>query len=115
MEHITLQKFEKTLHERLKTLQGHIATANHSILESNCQSGDQADMISANTQRMLNNSLLNQYELEVRDIINSLEKIKHNTFGTCEMCGDDIDEERLWIKPHAKYCILCREIYEKSL
>lgn len=115
MECKTLQKFQKTLKERLTTLQGHIATANHTIIESSCQSGDQADMISANTQWMLNSSLLNQYELEVRDIMNSLEKIKHNTFGVCEMCGDDIDEERLWIKPHAKYCIVCREIYEKSL
>lgn len=111
----TIQKFQKALEERLTILETHIATANDSIIESSSQSGDQADMISANTQCILDSSILHQYELELQDIMNSLEKIKHNAFGICEMCGDDIDEERLWIKPHAKYCIVCREIYEKSL
>ena len=30
------------------------------------------------------------------------------------MCEEKIQEERLKIKPFAKYCIMCREIIEKE-
>ena len=30
------------------------------------------------------------------------------------MCEDEIDIERLKVKPNAKYCITCREIIEKN-
>ncbi|MCE3047771.1 RNA polymerase-binding protein DksA [Helicobacter kayseriensis] len=116
MERKTLEKFKKTLEERLSILESHIAIANDSLLEINHQThGDQADMISANSQGMLNASLLHQYEVEAKAIQSSLQKIENGLFGICEMCGDDIDENRLWVKPHAQYCIICREIYEKSM
>lgn len=115
MDKKTLQYFKKTLEKRMEILQNHICSATHSIVELSSQSsGDQADIISTNTQGMLNCSILSQCEAELRDINYSLAKIRNSSFGICEMCGDDIDEERLKIKPHAKYCIICREIYEKS-
>lgn len=111
----TLGRFQQTLQERLSVLQNHIETANNSLLEINHQThGDQADMISANTQGMLDSSLLHQYQIEVQAIQDALRKIQDGVFGICEMCGDDIDEKRLDIKPHAQYCIICREIYEKT-
>ncbi len=116
MKKNTLQKFKKALEVRLGTLQGHIRAATDSLLELNHQPlKDQIDVISANSQGILNHSLLYQHEQELFDIKKSLDKIQKGEFGICEMCGDNIDEERLWIKPHAKYCIICREIYEKSL
>ncbi|WP_207935231.1 TraR/DksA C4-type zinc finger protein, partial [Helicobacter cinaedi] len=54
------------------------------------------------------------YHNEMRDIRNSLQKLKDGIFGICEMCDDEIDVERFKVKPHAKYCINCRELYEKS-
>lgn len=115
MDKTTLQYFKTTLETRMEVLQNHIHTVTHSITELHTQtSGDHADIISTNTQGMLNCSILSQCEAELRDINYSLSKIRKNTFGICEMCGDDIDEERLKIKPHAKYCIICREIYEKA-
>lgn len=110
-----LEKFQKILEERREVLHAHINTANHSIAEIHDQSlSDHADFTSANSQGMLNSSILQQYENELKDIALSLEKIKNKTFGICQMCGDEIDEARLEIKPHARYCIICREIYEKS-
>lgn len=52
---------------------------------------------------------------EIAEIEASLSKIDNNTFGICEMCEEDIDIERLKVKPHAKYCIICREIFEKAI
>lgn len=110
-----LEKFKKILEERRELLHTHIHTANHSIAEIHTQAlSDHADFTSANSQGMLNTSILQQYENELKDIGISLEKIKNKTFGICQMCGDEIDEARLEIKPHARYCIVCREIYEKN-
>ena len=116
MKKDTLNRFKKTLQTRLNTLQTSIHAPTNSLLELNHQTlKDQVDVISANSQGILDRSLLHQYEQEISDIKKSLDKIQRGAFGICEMCGDDIDEERLQIKPHAKYCIICREIYEKSL
>lgn len=110
-----LEKFRKILEDRREVLHTHINTANHSIAEIHDQSlSDHADITSANSQGILTHSILNQYENELKDIALSLEKIKNKTFGICQMCGDEIDEARLEIKPHARYCIVCREIYEKT-
>ena len=51
---------------------------------------------------------------EIDDIDYALTKIKNKTYGICEMCNDEIDIERLKFKPHAKYCIDCREHVEKT-
>lgn len=110
-----LKKFQKILQDRKEIILTHINTANNSIAQIREESlNDHADVTSANSQEMLNNSLLVQYKTELKHIDLSLERIKNKTFGICQMCGDEIDEARLEIKPHARYCIICREIYEKS-
>ena len=42
------------------------------------------------------------------------EKIANKTYGICDMCEEEIGIPRLKVKPHAKYCIACREIIEKT-
>lgn len=110
-----LRKFKKILEDRRETILTHITTATHSITQIREESlNDHADVASANSQEALNNSLLIQYEAELNHIERSLERIKNKTFGICQMCGEEIGEARLEIKPHARYCIICREIYEKK-
>lgn len=110
-----LERFKKVLEKRKDMILAHINTANHSIAQIREESLiDHADITSATSQEMLNNSLLMQYETELKHIDLSLERIKNKSFGICQMCGDEIDEARLEIKPHARYCIICREIYEKN-
>ncbi len=56
---------------------------------------------------------LNQKK-ELAEIEEALKKIEEGTYGICEMCDEPIGEERLKIKPYAKYCIICRQIIEKE-
>ena len=58
-------------------------------------------------------NILELQKTEINDIDYALTKIKNKTYGICEMCDDEIDIERLKIKPHARYCIDCREHVEK--
>jgi len=46
-------------------------------------------------------------ELRLRDISFALEKIEKGTYGKCENCGKNIDEERLKVLPEARECGKC--------
>jgi DnaK suppressor protein len=76
--------------------------------------GDEADHASISTDRLIEEAINQQLTKELQEIEYSLGKIKNRTYGICEMCEEDISFQRLKVKPHAKYCITCREIVEKS-
>ena len=43
-------------------------------------------------------------ELKLKDINSALGKIGKGTYGICEKCGNEIEEERLKTIPEAKFC-----------
>lgn len=108
-------KLKKILENRLEEILVCIDVNNSSIDEL-CKMGlnDTTDIVSANLQNNLNSLLIQKNDKEVKEIIKALKKITDNVYGVCEMCDEMIDIERLKIKPHAKFCIKCREIYERE-
>lgn len=63
-----------------------------------------------------NISILRNKQIEELNEINiALKKIENKTYGICEMCDDKIEVQRLKAKPHARFCVECRPIYEQSL
>ena len=63
-----------------------------------------------------NISALRNKQIEELDEINiALKKIENKTYGICEMCDDKIELGRLKVKPHARFCVECRPVYEQSL
>jgi DnaK suppressor protein len=63
-------------------------------------------------------SIIGSYKMEeLRDIENAINKLKTapELYGICERCGADIGRERLLVKPHALYCLSCREIVEQPV
>lgn len=75
---------------------------------------DEGDFASVSNNNLVETAIGNQQELELAEIEIALMKIKDNVYGICEMCEEDIGFQRLKVKPHAKYCIDCREIAEKK-
>lgn len=75
---------------------------------------DEGDYASASNDNMVENAIGLQQMHELEEIEAALSKIKSNQYGICEMCEDDIGFQRLKVKPHAKYCIICRPIVEKN-
>ncbi|NVJ52567.1 MAG: RNA polymerase-binding protein DksA [Campylobacteraceae bacterium] len=76
--------------------------------------GDEADIaeISLDTHNL---SLLREKQVEeLREIEHALKKIENGTYNVCEMCDEPVGLKRLRAKPHAKYCIECRGIFEKE-
>lgn len=110
-----LQNFEKSLKEWElqieKNLQG--ALNEISSLREDCPM-DEGDHSSANAEYMITEAIGNQQNQELAEIRHALKKFSIGNYGICEMCDEEIDIERLRVKPHAKYCIICRGIVEKS-
>jgi DnaK suppressor protein len=62
-----------------------------------------------------NLNILRERQLrDLQEIDLSLRKIQNNTYGICEMCDGPIGIKRLKVKPHARFCIECREFFEKQ-
>lgn len=75
---------------------------------------DDADFAVMSNSNIVENAISEQQTKELREIEVSLLKISQGIYGKCEMCEDLISIARLKVKPHAKYCIDCREIAEKQ-
>lgn len=76
---------------------------------------DEADQVAMHIKNTLDGSIFERHNTELKYIESALYKIEQDSYGICEMCDEPIAKDRLKAKPHAKYCIVCREIVEKNL
>lgn len=51
-----------------------------------------------------NTAILKELEIRLGDINLAIEKIDKGTYGVCEECGAEIEEERLEANPSARTC-----------
>ena len=79
-----------------------------------CEVNDEGDYASISNDNLVENAIGMQQLEELNEIEIALDKIKLKQYGVCDMCEDDIGFQRLKVKPHAKYCIICRPIVEKN-
>jgi len=75
---------------------------------------DEGDYAAASAETMVDSAILEQQRKELAEIDLALDKIKHGTYGVCEMCEEPIGRARLEVKNFARFCITCREINEKE-
>lgn len=103
------------LENRLKYLYSVSITLENNLKEMlSLKLNENTDIISTQSQLHFDDSMLERHQIEIVEIAHSLSKFETNEYGICEMCEDEIGIERLYAKPHAKYCIGCREVYEKK-
>ncbi|WP_423902625.1 RNA polymerase-binding protein DksA [Campylobacter showae] len=110
-----LEQFKALLLERKAQIAKNILDSSNEMAGLR-QSGvsDEFDIASVNADQLIEQSVSAQQRQELAEIDVSLRKIADKTYGICEMCEEDIGLARLRVKPHAKYCITCREIVEKT-
>lgn len=76
---------------------------------------DEADEAAMSMKNTLDGLIFKHHHKELEYIERALEKIENGEYGICEMCDEPISIQRLKAKPHARFCIICREIVEKDL
>lgn len=82
---------------------------------SNMDLNDEADFAAASRDYTNDTHIKNQQLKELGLINHALLKIENSTYtGLCEMCDSEITIKRLRVKPHAKFCIDCRNYIDKK-
>lgn len=110
-----LKFFKETLEERRIQILKNIASVYAELDQlSACEMNDEGDHAAMNNSTMVDSAIGLQQEEELRAIEMALSRIASGKYGTCEMCGIEIGFARLKVKPHASYCIDCKEYIEKT-
>lgn len=65
----------------------------------------QADTGTETFEREKDLSILEQVEAELADVEHALRRLDDGTYGTCEVCGKVIPDERLEAMPAARLCL----------
>ena len=81
---------------------------------NSCELNDEGDHASIDNSAKLESTIVHQQKQELYEIDLALSKVASKEYGTCAMCDDPIGFQRLKVKPHAVYCITCREVVEKK-
>lgn len=63
-----------------------------------------ADFASEVTSRMESEGLVRTVELQRRRVADALARLEGGTYGRCEVCGREIDDERLEARPEVSTC-----------
>ena len=115
MKQSELNYFKEILNGRNDQIIKNIKGVNDELAQLNgLELNDEGDHASVNNSSMVESVIVQQQEQELREINVALGKISAGDYGICAMCEDDIGFQRLKVKPHAIYCIDCREIVEKT-
>ncbi|WP_455755983.1 RNA polymerase-binding protein DksA [Sulfurimonas sp.] len=115
MQESELNYFKEILNSRKDQIAKNINGVNDELEQLNSlELNDEGDHASVNNNSMIESAIVQQQEQELREINVALGKISVGDYGVCAMCEDDIGFQRLKVKPHAIYCIDCREIVEKT-
>ena len=115
MQASELEYFKEILESRKEQITKNISGVNNELSQLNSlELNDEGDHASVNNNSMVESAIVQQQMKELQEIDVTLNKIVNGDYGICEMCEDNIGFQRLKVKPHAIYCIDCREIVEKS-
>ncbi|MGP1579988.1 MAG: RNA polymerase-binding protein DksA [Wolinella sp.] len=115
MRESEIEHFEELLKERERQILQNIQSSAQDIAILNDQLlSDELDYASASAESLVGSSITLKQQQELNEIKEALKKIEQGSYGICDMCEEAISIPRLKVKPHAKYCIVCREIVEKS-
>jgi DnaK suppressor protein len=101
---ILKERFQDLLAEAEKTVSG-MTTANDSY-------PDPTDRASLESDRNFMLRIRDRERKLLSKITSALERIDSGDFGACEMCGDEIGEERLKARPVTTLCIACKKKQE---
>ena len=107
---LLITKREELLKEAKEEIGRLVRGENKELVETALDDGDWSVIDLAED---LNLRKLTIHKENLNKIDEALRKIDEGTYGICEDCGTEIEEERLKILPFAIYCVDCMEQREK--
>jgi len=109
-----LEKFKQRLLAKRKELISEVKGSNVRSLETSGDGiQDIADQASSAYTKEFLLSIGDAERRMLREVDEALHKIRQDTYGLCESCGELINERRLEALPFARLCIKCQEQEEE--
>ena len=107
--------FKEKLESEIKTLENELITVGRknpdspgdweaTRTENGVDKADDLDLADSIEQYEDNRGILEQLEIQLRDVKAALKKIEEGKFGICEIGGEEIEADRLEANPAAKTC-----------
>ena len=110
-----LEKFKQRLVAKRKELVSEVRGSNVGSLETSADGiQDIADQASSAYTKEFLLSIGDAERRMLRQVDEALDKIRQDTYGLCESCGEMINERRLEALPFARLCIKCQEKEEEE-
>ncbi len=110
-----LEKFKQRLLAKRKELITEVRGSNVGSLEISTDGiQDIADQASSAYTKEFLLSIGDAERRMLKQVDEALHKIRQDTYGLCESCGELISERRLEALPFAKLCITCQEEEERA-
>jgi DnaK suppressor protein len=113
MRKMEIEFFRKYLKTQLEELTKKSDAAIADLLNTTVNSADPLDRTSLELERDFTLRLLDRENKLIVKIKKALGKIDDGVFGICEDCGDEIDIERLRLRPVTELCIGCKTRQER--
>ncbi len=110
-----VEKFrQRLLAKRRELLSGVRGSAVKSLESTSEEIQDIADQASSAYTKEFLLSIGDTERRLLKQVDEALHKIRQDTYGLCEVCGEMISERRLEALPFARLCISCQEEEERA-
>jgi DnaK suppressor protein len=113
-----IEYFRDLLNQRLKDLLTQADDTVSGMTDQRENFPDPTDRASLEADRNFMLRIRDRENKLIKKIKKALDRIENETFGICEICGEDISIERLKARPVTTQCIDCKtkeEAKEKAL
>jgi DnaK suppressor protein len=104
-----LDRYKRMLLERRGEMSVTSTEASSPIPAAGGHRGDPVDQANANAEAELQIQLHQTDARLLRAIEEALARIRHGTFGVCEVCSNPISQARLEAVPWTRHCRDCKE------
>ena len=106
--------FKSILQEEMRQLLGEAGKTVSEMTSDNTNFPDPNDRATQESDRSFELRIRDRERRLINKIREALERIDNGTFGICEVCGDEISEARLKVRPVTTLCIDCKIEQEKK-
>ncbi|OGP74093.1 MAG: RNA polymerase-binding protein DksA [Deltaproteobacteria bacterium RBG_13_58_19] len=107
-----LEFFRQLLQERLEELLGEADKTREGMTGAASPFPDPTDRASLETDRNFTLRIRDRERKLILKIREAMERIEDGTYGSCEICGGEINEKRLIARPVTTMCIDCKSRME---
>ena len=75
---------------------------------------DVSDQASAEEDQRFSMRIMEREQKLLKKVNEALDRMKNQTYGICEECGEDIPYKRLKARPVTTFCIECKTLQEQK-